>query len=325
MFMVSGSTLTASNISVDTTTIDDILCNTITGKVTDITINSDMKMLGGTELKVDTIGQNVASATLVLNELDIGDNNFEFLIDGGNPKIQFSAGNFIDYNRTSDIIGFKINAAPNKEMEIFNGVTCINNKLQLSNDVNTFLQKLTTGPDQDLIISVSSGKVLRYDDSANNWEFDNSGTINLKVDGGNDRIEINNLLFLGIGESVLSSYKETTLTTTWSGAIPTTANTTVTIIRVGSLINIRIPTISTAGNSTSNIIFSDIALDVEFRPLVSVKFIIQTEDNTAFVGICTLQTSGIFNISPTVTSINFNADGNLKGMSQTSFSYPIHA
>ncbi len=321
MFMVSGSTLTASNLTVDTTTVDNIICETITAKTADIVINSDMVMLGGTTLKADTINQNVASATLILNELNIGDNSWRFFIDSGNPKIQFNGGDFLEYDRILDTLKFQTPGAPQPELEISNGLICINAKLQLSQDVNVFLEKVTTGPDQDLIISGEAGKLIRYDTSENNWEFDNSGTINLKVDGGNNRIEINNLLFSGLNQSVLSSYQQTTLSTTWSGAIPTTGLTTVALIRVGSAIVVRIPTISTAGNSTSNFIFSDIAIPVEFRPLTTVTFIIQTQDNTAFVGRCTVQTSGIFNIFPTVTSLNFNADANLKGFQKTSFSY----
>ncbi len=326
-FGPAGATITidnidATNLTVATSTVDDIICNTITAKVTDITINSDMKMLSGAEFKADIISQNIASNTLVLNELNIADNSWRFFLNSGNPTIQFNGGDFLEYDRTLDILKFQTPAAPMPELQISNGVVCANSKLQLSQDVNVFLEKITTGPDQDLTISGASGKVIRYDTSADNWEFDNSGSIELKVDNGNNRIEINNLLFSGLNQTQLSTYEESSYNTTWSGAIPTTALTTIFIIRIGNTITIRLPTISTAGNNTSNFIFSDTAMDARFRPLNNLTIIIETQDNTEFVGRCLLQNTGIFNIFPTVTS-SYIADVNLKGFKRTHFSYML--
>lgn len=334
IFMIPASTLTTDNIdvtnlTVDVSTIDDIICNTITAKVTDITINSDMKMLGGAELKADLIGQNVASATLVLNELNIVDNDWRFFQDGNVKKIQYSGGDFSGFDVSSNTFLWQTPTAPQPDMTLINGLLCIPEKLQLAGESEMFLERLTTGPDQDFHLNVASGKLLRYDTSADNWEFDNSGTIELRVDNGNNRVELNNLIFSGVNQTVINKYERFQQSLTFSGPWASNITVTITFIVVGSFVFLDIPSLSALSIASSALISATSLIPTRFRPSIHSVLTLSrgsNEGDNSVIGVLIISTGGQIDIGFERETTPWNVSlsiGNATGVVHTCITYMI--
>lgn len=254
MMMLGGATLTVDNIIVNNPIVqDNIICETISAKTADIIINDDLVMLGGAELKADTIGQNVASATLVLNELNLIDNTWRFKLDSGNPRIIYAGSN---------------------------------NKL----------------------------------------EFENASTVNLIVDGANDQIIPNNLLFSGVNQSQLNVYESAiTITMSFTGPIATTSNDLIAS-RIGNICTLRFDDLVIVGTNNNVAMTSTLGLiPARFRPVKDISSNINIIDNDVEIigSILISAGSGTVTIYAGPRGTLFTANMNTNGYFATVITYNV--
>jgi hypothetical protein len=118
------------------------------------------------------------SGTFVANILTVGDGNFAVNLNGGLPTIQFDAGDYIQFNRSSNAYAFNV-AGANKATLDSSGNFMPAGYVAASNDAN-FLLKTASGIPQ--IVFDSGGDSYLYDRSADQHKLTIGGTTKIVVD-----------------------------------------------------------------------------------------------------------------------------------------------
>lgn len=84
-------------------------------------------------------------AKLLASEFLVGDSSFNLSIDTLKPRIEFDGGDFMEFDRASNCLTFKIANNPNPDFQVENGVVTARTELRVA-DALTFIRKEISGP-----------------------------------------------------------------------------------------------------------------------------------------------------------------------------------
>lgn len=107
-----------------------------------------------------------SAAVTVFNTLSVGDASFAFGITSGNPVALFDAGDYIQYNRSTNIYAFNIGNSTMAQVDSAGNVLATGG-IYANGDAQFFLLKASGNP----IINLDSGDFIKYDRTANKFYF----------------------------------------------------------------------------------------------------------------------------------------------------------
>jgi hypothetical protein len=231
-------------------------------------------------------------------------------------RINFDAGDYLNYNRNTNTFEFKVSTNPNPDVTITNGVTRVSDKIEIA-DANTFINKITTGP--------SNGDVtFQWGVPATNetsCAFDSSlDTLTWTVEGVNRlRLADDGLIVdpTDGNQTPMNYYEETGLFAaidyTDSGGVDNYQSGggdvvgLVEFTRVGSIVTMFLGGVVGQFTLGSTIDAVAGALVTRFRPLVNQSYRITINDGSSIytTGVIEIRTDGSFSIGR-VNLNNFN-------------------
>lgn len=324
---VTTTNLIATSVTVDNSEMDLLKVNTIQNfdDGDNVKINDILKPsldatydLGASDAQWDNahivtshvntaniVNANITTVdtdTLLVDSIEVGDAQFEIFLDAGTPTIQFDSGDNLTYDRTANEFKIKIAGNPNPDLLVANGLVCVKNKLQVTADGDTFIEKLTTGPDNnDVIVSFNNTDTdqMYWDDSANKLSVNIATIEKLGIDVTNTTISNvvilssvaqddtqTKLLVLDGSNNVkwrdVATVEATTgtVTTNWTfpGAVGAVSGDIDWQIN-NDIANITVPLISNGANGFNAFINNATTLmPVSLRPVTQKNYIVRIEN-----------------------------------------------